>query len=239
MIAVALEVALRPEEFLRFLGYGGSGHPSPSVARLLPETLDEARALLRPQGLFRVCPPSDAGSLGLSNEEGRPFALGLATIGEDLEAQVTARLREGESTRALLLDAAGSAAAEEAAEALERTIAAHEGWSSATPADAPRDVRAFRRFSPGYGKWPVTAQRPLFRLLPGDAAGITLLPSNLMVPRKSVSFALWAPASALDPRQIREGEDLGGSCPLCRRSSCSYRKESGPPEESTGAREDP
>ena len=77
--------------------------------------------------------------------------------------------------RALLLDALGSERAEALCEATEARARA-EG------------LRLSRRFSPGYGDLPLTAQRPLFSLLDCERTlGLTLNASLLMSPVKSVT----------------------------------------------------
>ena len=47
------------------------------------------------------------------------------------------------------------------------------------------------RISPGYGNWPLAAQKAIFTRLPHRTIGVRLLPSMLMVPQKSITFALW------------------------------------------------
>ncbi|HET9233062.1 MAG TPA: hypothetical protein VFP10_02850, partial [Candidatus Eisenbacteria bacterium] len=128
--------------------------------------------------------------------------LGLVTVGFELERRVSNLLAHGESTRALLLDAAGSAAAEEAADELEKRL--HAG-------------RTHRRFSPGYGSWALTAQRALFELLPHQDVGVELLSSCLMMPRKSVSFAVWLGSES-------ETYLPQSRCRACGRIGCPYRE---------------
>lgn len=72
------------------------------------------------------------------------------------------------------------------------------------------------RISPGYRGWPLTAQEAIFARLPHNAIGVQLLPSMLMVPRKSVTFALW-----LDP----DGRVIAGGdgCSRCRLELCPRR----------------
>jgi hypothetical protein len=203
--AVPLTVPLRREGVLHFLGYRGRGAPRPRTEDVLGRVLEEARALVAPRGLFRIEGARCAEALGLKPRPGLELALGLVTIGFALERRVTDLLAGGETTRALLLDAAGSAAAEEAADDLERRI---------------HTRRIPRRVSPGYGAWPLTAQRALFRLLPHEEIEVRLLPSCLMAPRKSVSFAVWLmPENEADiPEECRAGR-----CETCELTTCPYR----------------
>jgi hypothetical protein len=196
---------------------------------MLPGVLEEARRLVRPRGLFRILAADEAELLGLPPPTRPPrrggtvppLALGLATVGAALEERVAELLRQESPTRALLLDSAGSAAAEEAADALERRILAEQGLARSGGASR-------RRFSPGYGGWPVTAQKQLFARLPHEEIGVSLLPSCLMVPRKSVSFALWLDA-CFGPDAGGRGPfvDQGG-CPACDLPACPYRRPAPP-----------
>lgn len=109
-------------------------------------------------------------------------AYGLAvTIGPHLEAQRDRYLARGETTRALILDAIGSVAAEALAEEAHARIRAE--------AEA-RGMTATPRFSPGYGDWPVSAQADVLRWLAADGIGICLTDQSQMIPEKSVSAIL-------------------------------------------------
>jgi hypothetical protein len=218
MTAIPLAVPLLREGVLHFLGYRGRGVPRPRTEDALERVLNEARRLVHPRGLFRIEGAKCAEALGLKPRPALELALGLVTIGPALEKRVTEFLAAGEMTSALLLDAAGSAAAEEAADELERRI-------------HTRHVP--RRFSPGYGAWPLTAQRALFQMLPHREIDVRLLPSCLMMPRKSVSFAVWlGPESESDvPEECRAGR-----CESCDLTTCPYRNL--PTDEEGGRRAD-
>ena len=100
------------------------------------------------------------------------------TIGPELDAKVAEISQSGDMTRAFLLNAYGSEAAEALMESLNREIARQvEG----------RGLTATKRYSPGYGDWPITAQRDLLGHLGADRIGIRLAESCLMIPEKSVS----------------------------------------------------
>ena len=214
--AVEIQVPLRREDVLHFLGYRGEGVPGPRVEESLASVLEEARALVAPRGVSRIAAPGDVAAVGLEARPGLDLALGLVTIGAGLERRVSTLLSNGEATRALLLDAAGSAAAEEAADGLEARIHA-----SGPGAGGSGTGRIPRRFSPGYGSWPITAQRALFHLLPHAAIGVQLLPSCLMTPRKSVSFAVWlgSGSEAGIPEECRTRR-----CSDCDMTTCPYRE---------------
>jgi len=96
----------------------------------------------------------------------------IATIGDALEREAKTLLADGSYLEGVLLDAAGSVTADTFCNHVETTCAA--GVSSS-------------RFSPGYCKWSLEAQRTLFSILHPEELGITLEPSMLMKPLKSVS----------------------------------------------------
>ena len=83
------------------------------------------------------------------------------------------------------------------------------------PAAADRRVVPCR-FSAGYGDWSLQDQPRLFALLPHAQLGVSLLPSMMMVPRKSVSFAMWLGAA--------EGRAAGRGCARCPLDTCRYRR---------------
>ena len=221
MTAESLAVPLLRENVLHFLGYRGRGRPASRTEEALESALEEARRLIVPRGVRWIVPAESANALGLERGAGlaAEVALGLVTIGPALESRVSELLGRGEDLRALLLDAAGSAAAEEAAEELERRI--HEDRQGA----GDGRLTASRRVSPGYGSWPVTAQRALFGMLPHDEIDVRLLPSCIMSPRKSVSFAVWLGAGDREECRTRR-------CSTCDLMTCPYREETGVEEES-------
>jgi hypothetical protein len=109
----------------------------------------------------------------------------------------------------MILDALGSAAAEEAANQTNQLICESAIREGRQPG---------RRRSPGYHPWDVTEQRLLFALLEPADIGITLTASCMMVPRKSVSFVV--------PLDDGWPEDPPGSrCSRCGLEDCPYREE--------------
>jgi len=223
--ALTLTVPLRREDVLHFLGYRGRGVPGPRIEESLGSALDEARALVSPRGVSRIVSSEDVAGLGLKARSALDLALGLVTIGFHLERRVSSLLADGETTRALLLDAAGSAAAEEAADELETRIRAAGAGSGGSDLAGPRRIP--RRFSPGYGSWPITAQRALFPLLPHEEIDVRLLPSCLMAPRKSISFAVWLGPEGEEavPEECRTRR-----CADCDMTTCPYREPDAGPE---------
>lgn len=220
MSVIELALALPRTEVLKVLGYPEGYAPSPGVERLLDPLIAEARTLARARGAWRRLRLEQAAQVGLEPIAADALVIGLVTAGGALEAVAAERLARGEATAALVLEACGSAAAEEAADRLGAHIV-HELAAEAggSPASAPRgDAAAIGcRVSPGYARWPITCQQKLFARLPHAALDMRLEASFLMVPRKSISFAMWPGA------EPRPAAGLSG-CPRCELEGCRFRR---------------
>ncbi|NIO48427.1 MAG: hypothetical protein GTN73_03155 [Candidatus Aminicenantes bacterium] len=114
-------------------------------------------------------------------KDAEKVAICVCTIGPELEQEIKKLMEKNEMTRALILDALGSEAAEEVAIQSDRILAEKARKMNLWPS---------KRFSPGYGKWDIREQRFIFRLLPAADIGVRLTESCMMVPRKSVSFRI-------------------------------------------------
>ncbi len=201
-----LRITLEPADVRRSLGYGRRGSPSRAVATRLAALWPEALALLRPRGVWRLADRAQAQGAGMPRPA-QTVALALCTIGAQLEVAARERAETDRALDALILDAVGSTAAEAAADALNQQLCAEAGR---------RRLHAAPRVSPGYGRWPVTSQPALLALLPARELGVALTPGLMMVPRKSVSFAVNFLKSA--PR----GRAAAGRCRRCGLPNCPY-----------------
>ncbi|MGM9540788.1 methionine synthase [Anaerovibrio sp.] len=138
-----------------------------------------------------------------------------ATVGEAIENQVTKCFEEGRYSFSVLLDAAATAAVEQVADAMEKTI--HN--------EVKRQGLAMKwRFSPGYGDWPIQQQTDILRLAQGADIGISLSESLMLMPRKSITavIGLYYPAAKPDCNASDEGQDdEGGAIPAGKKHDCS------------------
>jgi hypothetical protein len=202
-VSDALTIQISRREVLRNLGYPRARDPSPQVAA----AWDEAAALVRPRGIHRVVEAAQAAATGMP----RPtelVGLGICTIGPALE-QAEASLGElGQVLDALILDAFGSAAAEAAADALN-VLLCQEAQE--------RGYQLPPRISPGYGRWDIRGQTELTGLLGAEAIGIRLTEGLMMVPRKSVSFAVRFERE-LSPTRVAHNR-----CAACDLARCAFR----------------
>jgi cobalamin-dependent methionine synthase I len=204
-----IDVTIDEEEILRLLAHRRRKE-KPNEARM-SNLIREAKALLadvlHPQGMFRI---ADKRTLeGDPHFKGQDMiALGIATIGEELENKATQLHQKGELARAIILDAMGSVAAESTADFLNLQICEmckKKGWGCS------------ERFSPGYGNWPLEGQRFIFSLLPAERIKVRLNQSCMMIPRKSVSFAISIGEQFRSLRKRR-------ICEVCNLKDCPYRR---------------
>jgi hypothetical protein len=206
IVDLAVEVPRR--EVLRSLGYPRDRRPSERVERALNDGFwDEAQHTLHPRGLYRFISGETAAETAMPAPTSF-VGLGLCTIGSELEEEVARLSQSGQMLEALLLDAFGSAAAEAAAEALNVLLCREaQGMGQGL----------LPRISPGYGRWPIDGQKNLLPLLEAERIGIRLTDGLMMVPRKSVSFAVRLEAGpASDRKHPRR-------CDLCDLAQCVFR----------------
>lgn len=210
-------------EVLRYLGYGpNAAKVGARIRKMVEQEMDTARTLISPRGYFRIVDAAPLRKWEYFSDAER-VAFGVATIGEALETRVKALFAAAEGTRGVLLDAAGSAAAEAVTDLVNREV---RRWAKRT------GYRTTRRFSPGYGTWSVEGQELVFQHLRDrkvEQLGVTLTPSLLMVPLKSVSFAIKLGRQSM--LEVNKGRcvscALEKNCPfrgrddVCRKASVS------------------
>ncbi len=225
-------VSVAQADLLRLVGYKTEQEPDDKLRALIAEATAEAEKLSRPQamlGLFeqkdvpegahlhtffggtrdtRVTAVGAAGSRGASIPAALEIALSICTIGPALEERVSEYSAAGELTRGLILDAAGSVLAEAVCDYANERICAEA---------AGRSLHTTCRVSPGYGRWRIEEQKVVFDLLPADSIGVTLTKSFMMIPRKSVSFAVQLTTE-------RPHGQPSSPCAICGREDCEFRR---------------
>ena len=228
-------VSVVQADLLRLVGYKTQQEPDDKLRALIAEAVEEAEKLARPQAVFALFErkdvpgaahlstffgaPPDAGaaaassihaatSLGASIPPAQEVALSVCTIGPLLEDRVSEYSSAGELTRGLILDAAGSVLAEAVCDYANEKICTEA---------AGRSLYTTCRVSPGYGRWKIEEQKVVFELLPTDSIGVSLTKSFMMIPRKSVSFAVRLTTE-------RPTGHPGSPCALCGREDCEFRR---------------
>jgi hypothetical protein len=185
VVCADFNVTVDADQVLRMMGVpkrgGDRRDNAPGRAlELYPAVRDEALLLVRPRAIYTICPVADL-RYHPAFKRASHLGLGICTIGVALEDESADSGRRGESLRALLLDAIGSEAVESVVDQTADRIRTAAGRLG---------LDAGKRFSPGYGKWPLEEQRLLFSIVDGSVIGVRLNEACIMVPRKSVSFAI-------------------------------------------------
>ena len=130
------------------------------------------------------------------------------TLGEGVDRAVR-RAGIGDVAAASAADALASALAEQAADAAQRLL---EGKT------AEKGMYLTSRYSPGYGDWPLAAQRGISALLDlPKNLGVTVTDHFLMLPRKSITAVLGTADHAVKGK-------LAGCATCALQGRCAFRK---------------
>ena len=219
-----LTVRLTPEEVWRCLGPSGSAKDS--LAGEVSDVAAEASGLCAPSAVARSLQITGI-RRGTVAFEARIEATGrmlphifdgaaggvflVATAGGEIERRTGALFAQGDPVRAIIMDAAGSAAAMNVfSQLVERVVGSLRAAG----------LKVGPCAKPGTDAWDIEGQRAVFKAVPADMAGVRLLDSLLMSPQKS--------QSGLVPfgETLRVVFDPGASpCRVCSASRCPMRVE--------------
>lgn len=214
---------LNKKDVIRGLGMGSTLSVRPEIDRLIDTVLqdEEVRKLIRPvfACAFHNIRQMESdhccleGDVVLHGEiiprlfaRAEKLAVAVATIGPALETAVSECFQQGNRLYGLILDAIGSATAENMIFAIHAIIN-REAASGGATASSP--------VCPGGVNWPITEQFKLFQLAPADEIGVHLTATAMMTPRKSLSLVMglgenmpqWSAAERCDRCSN------GGKCP--------------------------
>ena len=134
------------------------------------------------------------------------------TVGEDIENEVTKKFDAGEYVASVLLDAAATAAVEQAADELEKAVDREVSKKS---------LKMRWRFSPGYGDWQLENQKKFFYITGAPEIGMNLTESLMLVPRKSVTAIIGLEKNIFSDKNIKHKK----SCANCGKINCLARSE--------------
>ncbi len=217
------EIEFNVDDVLRGQGAdpGAIRKRSPRLVETAERALEEGRALLNPQTLYRELDVDvlrherlalqDGSSLsgGLVSEHLGPaerVVLILCTVGVELEEHASV-ISNDDIVYGLALDGVGSAAVEALANSACKHFedqAAEGGFQSSIP------------ISPGMVGWPVDVGQPeIFSILEPEQLGVSLSEYGLMRPRKSLTMVLgFGPVM----------QTAGRTCDYCAmRETCRYQ----------------
>ncbi len=133
------------------------------------------------------------------------------TVGEKIEKEVTSEFRNGRYLNAMLIDAAATAAVEQAADETEKAIfreISKDGFKMKS------------RYSPGYGEWSLEHQKGLFEISGAEKIGMKLSISMMLIPRKSITAIIGLKKVESDEKNLQVGEK---SCATCSKKDCPSR----------------
>ena len=134
------------------------------------------------------------------------------TVGEKIERSVTEEFRKGGYVYSMILDAAATAAVEQAADAMEKVIALEA---------AKESYKMLWRYSPGYGDWALTEQKNFFKITDAKEIGMRLSPAMMLIPRKSVTAIIGLKKITANEKI---SDDSKKSCATCEQENCPARK---------------
>lgn len=145
-------------------------------------------------------------------ERSKKTILAVCTISEKLEKKISTYMKEGKLTKGVILDAVASVAAEECASQLYDLILEENK-------EILQNNKYTARFSPGYCRWTIVeGQQLIFTLLPvAEKINVKLSSTSMMIPRKSVSFAINIGPNVEEDLGIKE-------CEICEKYDCDYRR---------------
>jgi cobalamin-dependent methionine synthase I len=176
-----IKVEFDEKRILRLIGY--KKRPKEirePIKSLIAEEKKKLGNLLHPAAIYTIIDYAETNKHPIF-KDAEKVAICICTIGPQLEQETKKLMKKNEMTRALILDALGSEAAEEVAIQSDRILVERAREMSLWPS---------KRFSPGYGKWDIKEQRFIFHILPAAEIGVRLTESCMMIPRKSVSFRI-------------------------------------------------
>lgn len=173
----------RRDEVLRYLGYRGQ-RIAPELTKRIDRAMERCETIARPATVQRVF-AADALPLDLPGKDiavrlhgACEVAFFFVTLGHAIDQELR-RLSVVDPLGQVVFDAAATEAVERLANKAETQIRADA---------AQKDLYCSQRFSPGYGDLPLDVQPMFLAVLDATRRlGITLTPSNLMVPTKSVT----------------------------------------------------
>ncbi len=192
----------------------------------ISEACEEALIFLQTRGIWKIYDYDCEKKIVLSEPNFKIFGDSIAkhlngcekvicmavTVGEKIEEEVNRKFQSGEYLSSILIDAAATAAVEQAADSLEKTVAL----------EMAKDGYKMRwRYSPGYGDWDLNQQKNFFEIIGAEEIGMSLSAAMMLIPRKSVT-------AIIGLEKIISDENISArkknSCQTCSKKDCPARK---------------
>jgi hypothetical protein len=219
------EIMPEREAVLRFQGIGETAEVPQKIQDLLTEAFENFLSTCEPSGVvadislekFSGIFPGEGlnapdAPLARIYPQADRLALFALTMGRALGERIHDLFGAKDYALGSLLDAVASMAAGGSGEIFERYFEAQR-----TPLSGAREY-CVMSYSPGYCGWHISGQKKLFRYLGPEEIGISLNPSYLMMPLKSVTGLL------LDgEREMQQFEPTFSFCTDCKTYACRRR----------------
>ncbi len=194
---------------------GVRGEPDEQTAALVLDCLDEVRKTATPRyvkKLFDYDGTSLVGGFELSGKSIKKFLTSCekavvmcATLGRGIDIAIK-RYQTNSMARAAVFDACAAAYIEEYCDEISKTLETDA---------AKKDFCTTRRFSPGYGDFPIQTQKDILRILSAQRIGVALLDSYMLAPSKSVTAIVG---------YRRDKPDNKEKCAYCDNKNCKFRR---------------
>ena len=226
MIMENFQKAFDTKKVLRLLGAKQGRYVSPASLRRVDLLAEEIDAMLKPQLSYRIVEMSQVNRGGIQLVDGTCFkspklakaltnaqavCCFMATVGPAVDAEIQHLMQCRRHADAYVLDAIGSMSTENIVEQFYQRMARLQ---------KEKNAGVTLRFSPGYCDWPISQQRPLFKLFDDmDTPDVALNESCLMSPRKSVSGLF-----GLLPQGVIGADPTYNPCNTCNKSNCIARR---------------
>jgi len=204
--------------------YAGMRNTAEFDDAMIEEMCEESKLLLDVKGIWKVYDYDCAENVVLSEPafkiqgdsiekhlQGCDKVVCMAvTVGDRIEQEVTKEFKIGGYVSSMIMDAAATAAVEQAADAMEKVIAqevAKEGY------------KKIWRYSPGYGDWSLNEQKDFFKITDAKEIGMRLSPMLMLMPRKSITAIIGLKKATGDEKVA----DKKNTCADCDKADCQAR----------------
>jgi hypothetical protein len=212
-------------EVATIMGYAPGTEPS-FVPEMLEPLLEEAKVHVSAGGCYSVSDIFEikvsqgliihnSGSLRCGSKIAKQivgsdsFALFVTTAGNSFDSWIKGKASGGDVLAEYLCSSIGSVIADKVADLIQEEI---------NNLALGKGKGITNRYSPGYCSWNIREQKGIFDLLPADKIGVTLTPSFLMKPIKSISGII-----GIGPEKI-PGPYM---CELCNMTNCLVKRAKG------------
>jgi len=185
--------------------------PPEDMLQTIKKLIDESMISIQPIAIYDIVSSKDLHPKHIFQPSEKTI-LAVCTIGPFLENKSKEELKNNNLMNGIILDAIASHAAEVTAEETNKIILEKEK-------ELIINKKYTQRFSPGYCQWLIDiGQELIFTSLPTKQIQVKLTSSYMMVPRKSISFAINIGSKIDQTLGLKE-------CKTCKIKNCDYRKQ--------------